>query len=294
MTQQKNFRDRLPFPAASIFIFVYITLDLMMRFFFQAFAGIRGGYLSLIPNTFTIIEYVLLLAIAILFLVKIPNVGSTITLALYLGLAVYSLVNTFNNYNLYRYAYHYNTDLAVFPLISSCLVVLAHIILAVQSISTYSKAKLSFFTAIWFLPALFQFTKTTLDFVYNATSRYFAPAHLYSLIMSILFGVVLLLIGKWMAEVSRIKHPDPNRPNAAPYNFRAPHPTFVQPPVPPMPQAPVVPPMPQAPVMPQAPFVPQPQKADPVQELTTYKEMLDNNLITQEEYDAKKKQLLGL
>ena len=34
--------------------------------------------------------------------------------------------------------------------------------------------------------------------------------------------------------------------------------------------------------------------ADPMEELAKYKKMLDEGLITQEDYDAKKKQLLGV
>jgi hypothetical protein len=44
----------------------------------------------------------------------------------------------------------------------------------------------------------------------------------------------------------------------------------------------------------EAPTVEADPAADPVAELKRYKELLDNNIITQEEFEAKKKQLLGI
>ena len=53
---------------------------------------------------------------------------------------------------------------------------------------------------------------------------------------------------------------------------------------------PQVPEVPQAPEAPQVPAAP---VADPVAELKKYKELLDSGIISQEDFDAKKRQILG-
>ena len=50
---------------------------------------------------------------------------------------------------------------------------------------------------------------------------------------------------------------------------------------------------PQQPVEPQQPQQPQ-QQEDPYETLSKYKKMLDDGLITQEEYDAQKNKILGV
>ncbi len=59
------------------------------------------------------------------------------------------------------------------------------------------------------------------------------------------------------------------------------------------PQAPEVPQVPEAPQAPEVPAAPAAPAADPVAELKKYKDLLDLGVITQEEFDAKKRQILG-
>lgn len=298
MTQQKSFRDRLPFPVASIMLILYLT-----------FLGAEYLMFGTPIHIYEIIECFLLLSLAILMMVKFPNAGITISLGLYLLFCTYVFfIQLLNGVYFYMLGEVYG----IIEIICRMLPLIGLLCLTLQSISTYTNLKLSFLNAIWFLPSLFSFTRYTLWLIqFFGNIRYIDVEDIFiSLPIQLFYCLFVLLAGKWLADVSRIKHPDPNRPNETVYNFRAPQPNYVQPPVSPyapQPPMPPVPPMPRVPVAPfgapapQAPFVPPiaapaPQSAaqDPVEELKRYKDLLDDGIITQEEYDAKKKQILNL
>lgn len=301
MTQQRSFRECLPFPVASVLIFIYLTINIINRFindFVRGRESYSSGYWDEIEPWYATLSIdgwlwlVLLLTLAIFMLIKKPNVGITVLLGSITTLEIYWFIeNTgyFSYFNIHN--------------LSNVLIVLAFALLTAQSISTYSGSRMAFCNAIWFLPGLLAFTEFTLFLIRMISWRDAFGLIVHSL-QTLFYCLVVSLIGRWLFEVACIKHPDPNRPNETVYNFRAPQPNYVrppvspyapQPPMPPVPPAPHVPVAP-APIVPHSPYAPAPAPAtpDPVQELTKYKEMLDNDLITQEEYDAKKKQLLNL
>ncbi len=305
MIQQKSFRDRLPFPAASILIFLYLTFNIINRFINDIVyrrEWFDGYYWNDFEPWYTTLSIdgwlwlVLLFTLAVLLLVKIPNVGITVTLGLIAALNMYwFVINTE-----YLSFYYFNINIA-----TQIISIIALLLLTVHSISTYTNVSMSFCNAIWFMPGLLEFTNFTLLLINWATNGADVEYVLRYSLTTLFYSLLILFIGKWLADVSEIKHPDPNRVNETAYNFRAPQPSFVRPPVVPQPPVspyvpqPPMPPMPRVPVAPvvtpapQAPFVPQPAP-DPMQELTKYKEMLDNGLITEDEYNAKKKQILNL
>ncbi len=305
MIQQKSFRDTLPFPAASIMAFLYLTFYFILRFFQPRVYDF--SYAMSWVDYITIYQWVfifLIFTLAILMLVKIPNVGITITLGIISLIQIYWGVLDIPHYA----NGWFDGRFEVYELygITGIFDIIIFLMLTVQSISTYSNAKMTFFNAVWFLSGLLQFTSFTIQIMLGFESRNVAML-LLSSVVELFYALFIMLTGRWLADVARAKHPDPNRPNDTVYNFREPKVTFVQPPVPPfVPQPPAVPvpPMPRVPVAPVvppvsvAPIVPQPQPQttakDPVQELTRYKGMLDNGLITEEEYNAKKKQILNL
>lgn len=303
MTQQRSFRDRLPFPTAAIMAFLYLTFRVFEEFFNDRYWGFDYGLAWY--ERFSVFNWAflfLIFTLSILLLVKFPNVGVTVTLGLISLITIYWCILDFPFYA----EKLFDGRFRLYELygIASIFDVIIFLMLTVQSVSTYSNAKMRFLNSVWFLPGILQFTTFSIYLIQCVDGVDFA-SFLIASVTQLFYALLIMFIGKWLADVSRIKHPDPNRPNETVYNFRAPRPNYVQPPVspyapqppmPPVPPAPHVPVAPVAPIVPPAPYSPTPAPAtpDPVQELTKYKEMLDNELITQEEYDAKKKQILNL
>lgn len=298
MIQQKSFRDTLPFPTASILAFFYLTFYFILKLLQPRIYGFAYVNMTIFQWAFVLSIFTL----AILMLVKIPNVGITITLGLISLIEIYWGVLDIPYY--FKYLFDGYFEFYELYGITNIFSIVIFLMLTVQSISTYSNTKMTFFNAVWFLPGLLQLTSFTIYLFHSFTGRIISELLITS-IVELFYALFIMFVGKWLVDVARAKHPDLNRPNDTVYNHREPRVAFVQPPVPPFVPQPPVPPVPVAPVVPpvpQAPFVPQPQVQaqprpvvnDPVQELTRYKEMLDNGLITEDEYNAKKKQILNL
>ena len=93
---------------------------------------------------------------------------------------------------------------------------------------------------------------------------------------------MLFFAGHWLSKVAKIRHPEPIKAPVAPAPAASPA------------NNPVAPASVASPVNTYQPYAPVNAKPDEATELKRYRDMLNEGLITQEDYDAKKKEILGL
>jgi|GEM_PF-1602826 len=305
-----------PFPGAAILMLFVFLADLMgdtvlfllylISYNLDWIDAARYAFFGYMPEFLLLLLY---LALMIVLLCKQKNIVNIFPLALLSICSIWILVDAWA-----RKPVLYNVFNA-FTVIGWLLLTLLAVLLACNA-----KGGLK----IWFLPGLFFAVALTLLLVaeitrivdnsswiidpyrydnlgFNLAYEFIFP--FFNLLKSVLLLFAAFSMGKWFYAMADLKafHAKHNPVRYAPVPPRPPVPPMA--PVPPMPPrvpmspVPPVPPAPTfrpaAPAQPAQPVVPN-RDISAADALKKYKELLDLGAITPEEYEAKKKQLLGL
>lgn len=282
-------QQKVRFPAGAILLIVGVVLSIA-----NIFLSVKD-VLHLLPATYwleRLLFWIPYIALAVVLLIKKRELPLTITAAAGALLLIIGMVLPLTR----GAAFTFSTAMSLLPIIAFVLVAL----MGIPSLKVMRK--------LWFLPgivmALYLFSPIITRYlnaphlIGEASARFLIRIlsdSLMSMLVNTLYLIGFFLIGGWLARPFA-KPPVAPRPAyqpQAPVNAYRP-PVQPQPPVnayrpPVQPQAPVN--AYQPPVQPASPAKPAATSTD---ELIRYKELLDNGAITQEEFDAIKKRILGL
>ena len=241
MTENTSTQQKLPFSIAGIIGIVYLLVNICGRFANAIlFYSQHGDYYSepffshLISyfDVGTIIFYILILALSVIFLIKKPNVGITITFGCMLLFEIITSVSycvsslEFLSYGIENIHLYYPVIGQIFyELLGALLMCIAFALLAFLSVSTYTKCKMKFFRVLWFVPALMPiiaiFIYIVVQLLQNIVFRYsfywLDLAYLVVFIVcQIVYAAMLFFAGHWLSKVAKIRHPEPIKAPVAP------------------------------------------------------------------------------